>query len=150
MPRDELRQPLRKRSLSERLWAKRPGALATASVVLAVTVAGGAIWLSRIPHPFAGEPVVIAAIPPAEELKTSSTTPDAAAEDTAAADEAAETVLEAEEAPPKDYSQEAAIIMATHRPLKAAPIADVMEQGPDGPLPRVSKQGRKPSDVYAQ
>ena len=150
MPRDELRQPLRKRSLSERLWAKRPGALATASVVLAVTFAGGAVWLSRIPHPFAGEPVVVAAIPPAEELKTSSTTPDTATEDTAPADEAAETVLEAEEAPPKDYSQEAAIIMAAHRPLKAAPIADVMEQSPDGPLPRVSKQGRKPSDVYAQ
>ncbi len=30
MPRDELQQPLRKKSLTERLWAKRPHALVLA------------------------------------------------------------------------------------------------------------------------
>ena len=151
MPRDELRQPLRKRSLSERLWAKRPGALADCirracrhlcwRCRLAVAYSPSLRRRTRCDrgHP-AGRGT--------EDHR--STTPDAAAEDTAAADEAAETVLEAEEAPPKDYSQEASIIMAPHRPLKAAPIADVIEQSPDGPLPRISKQGRKPSDVYAQ
>ena len=40
MPRDELRQPLRKRSLGERLWAKRPSAFATVAVSVIALFAG--------------------------------------------------------------------------------------------------------------
>lgn len=153
MPRDELRQPLRKRSLSERLWSKRPGALTSAAVAVLSVLVGGTIWVARIPHPFAGEPIVVAAIPAPEELKTSSTTPDpeAAPDDTAdVADASSEPIPDTPEEPRPDYSQEASIIMALNRPLKAAPLADVTEKGPDGPLPRISVHGRKPSDVYAQ
>ena len=75
MPRDELRQPLRKRSLKERLWSRRPSAFAATSVAVAALMLGGGIWLSRIPYPFAGEPVITAAIPPAQDMATSSTSP---------------------------------------------------------------------------
>ncbi len=89
MPRDELRQPLRKRSLSERLWAKRRGR----DHCLRRSCrhhGGGRHLVSRIPHPFAGEPVVVAAIPPAEELKTSSNHAETAAEESPQPTRAAE------------------------------------------------------------
>ena len=158
MPRDELRQPLRKRSLSERLWSRRPSALASVAVIMLGTFLGGGIWLSRIPYPFAGEPVVVAAIPPPEEFKTASTdqaeteTPDQPVEEPVADDAMMEPPVESQEvlAPERDYSKEASIIMATHRPMKAAPIAAVTEPDPDGPLPRISSKGKKPFDVYSQ
>jgi polysaccharide deacetylase 2 family uncharacterized protein YibQ len=74
MHRDELRHPLRKRSLRERLWAKRPSLLGAAAVGLAVAFLAGGIWLVSTPRPFAGEPVVLADIPPVAELTTSSIT----------------------------------------------------------------------------
>lgn len=156
MPRDELRQPLRKRSLRERLWSKRPSLLATVAVLAPLLVIGGGIWVSRLPHPFAGEPVVVAAIPPPQPMTTAST--DAAPGQDAAADEApveeAMSELPADPGPaaepPPDYSQEASIVVATHRPMKPAPMAAVSEDAPDGPLPRVSARGKKPSEVYAQ
>lgn len=75
MHRDELRHPLRRRSLTERLWARRPSlfGVATAGVILAFAAVG--IWLVITPRPFAGEPVVIADIPPPAELSTASITP---------------------------------------------------------------------------
>src|SRR5829696_2288353 len=72
MRRDELRQPLKRRSFRERLWAKRPSALAAASLVLALSFVGVGQWLIRTPYPFGGEPVLVLAIPPAQEIKTSS------------------------------------------------------------------------------
>lgn len=158
MPRDELRQPLRKRSLRERLWSKRPSLLATVSVLGPLLIIGGGLWISRIPHPFAGEPVVVAEIPPPQQLNTASTTPETATgvneagEDTAAEESIAEAPPEPEPAaePPPDYSQEASIVVAAHRPLQPAPVAAVTEGGPDGALPRISARGKKPSEVYAQ
>jgi polysaccharide deacetylase 2 family uncharacterized protein YibQ len=157
MPRDELRQPLRKRSLKERLWAKRPNGLALTSVALLGLFLGGGIWISRLPHPFAGEPVVIAAIPPPEEIETASTSPadekapeDVIDDNAGLADQApAEQELPPETAQPS-YQNEATIITARIRPLKKAPIAAVSEDGPDGPLPRISKYGKKPFDAYSQ
>ena len=158
MPRDELRQPLRRRSLAERLWARRPSALAVASVLALTGFAAGGVVLSRLSHPFAGEPVVTAVIPPPEELKTASTTPaadgsqDETAEalpgDEAIADQIAPDNGNAPE--PPAYQNEASIITAAHRPMKPAPFAAVTEDSPDGPLPRVSLRGKKPSDAYAQ
>ncbi len=158
MPRDELRQPLRKRSLRERLWSRRPGALAAASVsAVALFVAGG-IWLARIPHPFAGEPVIVAAIPAVQDLTTASVTPpeDQAAdteaviaENSAIADGESTPESEATEAEPA-YKREASIIMAAHRAMKPAPIPSVTEATDDGPLPRISDHGKRPFDVYSQ
>ena len=160
MPRDELRQPLRKRSLRERLWSKRPSALAAASISVLALLVGGGTWLARIPHPFAGEPVILAAIPPVQELTTSSTTPAETSDVTEAVDnpedvmdenaDIAEAPDEAAPAEPPDYQREASIIVARHRAMKPAPIAAVTEKGPQGPLPRISDRGKKPFEVYSQ
>lgn len=164
MPRDELRQPLRRRSLKERLWAKRPSTLSITAVSLVAIIAGGGLWLSRIPRPFAGEPIVLAAVPPLKELTTASTepsaTPPAPAGEDAAPPENPEDVM-ADNAglageqevvtPPQDpYPEEAAIIVAPNRPLKPAPIAAVTEESEQGPLPRIAKNGKKPFDAYSQ
>lgn len=158
MPRDELRQPLRRLSLRERLWAKRPRALTAASAVAILAFAGGGLWLSRIPYPNAGEPVVVVAIPPIQDLTTASTAgpgPEAAptGEDVEAIiDDSADAMDEmpSEAVPRRSYQQEATIIVARNRAMKAAPIEAVAEQTPDGPLPRVSSRGKKPFDVYSQ
>ncbi len=135
MPRDELRQPLRRRSLKERLWAKRPSALSLTAVSLVALLGGGGVWLSRIPHPFAGEPVVMAAVPPLKELTTASTEPSTAppataSDETAPAENPEDVMAEnaglAEEqevvTPPQDpYPEEASIIVAPNRPLKPHP-----------------------------
>lgn len=163
MPRDELRQPLRKRSLTERLWSKRPSALTAASLAALLLFAGGGIWLSRIPYPFAGEPVVVIAIPPIQEITTASTDrdPDKALPDSpespedvidenaGIAEDAADPGAEAPASQPA-YQREATIIVARHRPLKPAPVVAVTETTDKGPLPRVSKHGKKPFDVYSQ
>jgi hypothetical protein len=81
MRRDELLKPLRKRSLAERLWARRPSALALAYAATIISLAGGSFWATRQPLPFAGEPIVVVAVPPVEEITTAST---ANAEDDAA------------------------------------------------------------------
>ncbi|MFN4141146.1 divergent polysaccharide deacetylase family protein [Aestuariivirga sp.] len=163
MPRDELRQPLRKRSLGERLWAKRPSLFASAAILVTALMLGGGLWIARMPHPFAGEPVVVAAVPPIKTLTTASTT---AAEDPPA-EESPEDIIDrnagiaeiqlpdgapADEAedPSAPYRDEAAIVMAPHRALKPAPIAAVTEKTEQGPLPRVAQNGKKPFDVYSQ
>ena len=46
MRRDELRQPLRKRTLSERLWAKRPSGFATASALALAGYLALGLWLA--------------------------------------------------------------------------------------------------------
>lgn len=163
MPRDELRQPLRKRSLRERLWSKRPSALSAVSVAALLLFAGGGLWLSRIPYPFAGEPVVVVAIPPVQELTTASTQPAPDKPDDQSVEnpediidenaDIAELPVDDEPPPPREkkaYQQEASIIVARHRPLQPAPVDAVTENSDQGPLPRISKYGKKPFDVYSQ
>ena len=72
MRRDDLNQPLHKRSLSQRLWEKRPSALAAAYVVVLAGMIAGGTYIARLPHPFAGEPIVTLAMAPLEEIKTAS------------------------------------------------------------------------------
>ena len=172
MPRDELRQPLRRRSLGERLWARRPSALMLATLSLCAVFLGTGVWLAVAPQPRAGEPVVVVPIPPVEEqLSTSSLsladdeTADAATADEEVKDDLADPPDEQGEAMPEEpepalrgsggealqaYESEPAIIVAPNRPLKRAPIAEVTEKTKDGPLPRVSSRGRKPFDAYSQ
>jgi polysaccharide deacetylase 2 family uncharacterized protein YibQ len=151
MSRDELRQPLRKRSLNERLWAKRPSPLLAASIFALSGFIGLSAWAINTPHPFAGEPIVTAAIPAVEELKTASTEPpdeEAVAEEPAPEEETSVKI----EAPVEQdsYQTEAAIILSPRRPLKAAPIADLVETASVGQLPRIGAGNKKPSDVYAR
>jgi uncharacterized protein len=148
--------------MSERLWSKRPSALAAASSIALGLFVSGAIWLSRLPHPFAGEPLVTADIPAVLDLTTASVTPPDGQEtppgtaDTEAVIEENSALGESEggEAtspePEPAYQREASIIMAAHRAMKPAPIASVTEVTDDGPLPRISDRGKRPFDVYSQ
>ena len=156
MPRDELRQPLRRRSRLERLWSKRPGALATAMLVAVSAYGGAAAWLLRHPVPFAGEPVVIAGIPPLQEMTTGSIDKPAAEPAEAEPDDTAETADAAAPPPAADVpeiqisGQQPQIIVARQRPMKAAPFAAVTETSDLGPLPRIGAGGKRPADLYAQ
>jgi polysaccharide deacetylase 2 family uncharacterized protein YibQ len=153
MLRDELRKPLRRRGLFERLWSKRPSGLTICSLATFGLVAGFVAWLIQTPNPYGGEPVVIASIPPPETMQTASIDkPDEAAE---------EPLSEPDPAPPEEtvivrpgsqqvVQTDAAIIVAPRRPLAAAPIKAVSEEGPYGPLPVIGGGGKKPSAVYAR
>ncbi|MFN0192140.1 MAG: divergent polysaccharide deacetylase family protein [Aestuariivirga sp.] len=134
-----------------------------ASLVALAGFAGAGIWLARTPYPFAGEPIVVADIPPAEELKTASI-------DKPEGEEASDPVLSAEETPvPTEseaiadtaepapaqlqqdtYRTEAAIFVSPRRALKPAPIAAIMEVGTMGQLPRIGPGGKKAMDLYAR
>ncbi len=178
MPMDELKQPLRRRSLFERLWSKKPGPVVVAYVLTAAVFGGAYVWASRIPHPFAGEPVVVALIPPAEELSTASTD---------AADQKSENVSEvAQTEPPPEkpdqipdeqantddasnepesapagvviekpveqtvYRQDATLIISPRRALVPAPAAGFVEVTALGALPRMAGGNRTPAQIYAR
>jgi polysaccharide deacetylase 2 family uncharacterized protein YibQ len=152
MSRDELRQPLRKRGLGERLWAKRPSSLFAVSVLAACVIVALSAWAIQTPYPFAGEPIITAAIPPLEEMKTASTTPpeeDAAAEEKVPEDEGVSIQIEAP-IEQDSYQTEASIFLLPRRPLKPAPIADLVETTSAGDLPRIGSGNKKPSDAYAR
>jgi hypothetical protein len=174
MPRDEMRRPLRRLTFAQRLWRRRPSPLVAAALVVVTGLGAGGAWLSRMPAPLAGEPVVMAAIPETAELVTSSTAPaeDAApppSDDAGAlpdapidpndiqiiggeqpADAAPAEDIAPDDAAAPEKSEEAMIVVAPHRPLRKAPIEAVTEQTGQGPLPRIAANGKRPFDVYSQ
>jgi uncharacterized protein len=162
MRRDDLNQPLHKRSLRQRLWEKRPSALLSAYVLAIGTMVGGSIWVAKQPYPFAGEPIVVMAVPQAEEIKTASVEPaPAEVPDVAAADPVAAVVTSQEtfDAPtpsqpkfdaPAYQQQDAAVYIVPRSALGKAPIEAVSETSATGPLPRISTNGKKPADAYAR
>lgn len=156
MRRDELKQPLRKRGLGERLWAKRPGLLFCAYVLSFGAMAGLATWAHLQPAPLAGEPLISLSIPPAEEMQTASTdaapsmAEDAAPGDdgTAATDEPAVTVDEPVQQ--DTYQQDAVLVVSPRRPLTKSPQPSITETTSWGPLPRTNGRGDSASTVYAR
>ena len=101
---------------------------------------------------FAGEPIITAAIPALEELHTASTAPpdeEAVAEEKPSEDEAVGIQIEAP-IEQDSYQTESSIILTPRRPLKAAPVADLVEKTSAGELPRIGSNNKKPSDVYAR
>ena len=136
--------------MGQRLWARRPTALFAASLLATGGFAGLGLWAAVTPYPFAGEPIVIAAIPAAEEIKAAANEETASAEaEVAAVEEEVEVKVE----PPVQtdvYQTEAGIEVAPRRPLRPAPMADLIETSSIGQLPRIGPGNRKPSDVYAR
>jgi uncharacterized protein len=152
MSRDELRQPLRKRKLRQRLWARRPSLLLSTSVLAAAGFIAAAVWAVRTPYPYAGEPIITAAIPAPEQLKTASTTApqeEVLAEESVTDDAAPAVTVEAPVAQDV-YQTEASIEVAPRRPLRAAPVPELVDTSSGGQLPRISAANKKPSDVYAR
>ncbi len=169
MPRDELNEPLRRRSLWSRLRGRKPSAPAAAATGLAAVMLLAGIWLLTSANPYGGEPVLVLDLPPATEMTTASITPPtpAAKPDTAKTrepepsdtqdiviDETSDTSGEPRETYSPNDSQiiqnEASIIISPRRSLPPAPIASVTQEGPHGPLPRIGSGGKKPSSVYAR
>lgn len=112
------------------------------------------LWAVTTPNPFAGEPIVIAAIPPPEEIKTASTTPaaeDVASEETEVAVKEEEPEAESDSPLQSEvYQTEVGIEVAPRQRLRPAPMADLIETGSMGNLPRIGPGNRKPSEVYAR
>lgn len=157
MSRDELRQPLRKRSLRQRLWARRPSLLTCTSFMVAAGFIGASVWAVRTPYPYAGEPIIVAAIPPPEELKTASVTPPPQTEDETQPVEEVVTSDEVIDPEPASktpttggadvYRTENSIEIAPRRQLRAAPVAELID---GSQLPRIGDDNKRPSDVYAR
>lgn len=156
---DELKQPLRRRGLLERLWQQRPAPLATAFAALFVAYAAGGIWLMRQQAPLAGEPVVTAAIPQLEIIHPAVPKPIAGAPEdgsadpdqlqTSATDQAPPFQQTPRQKPPKADTR--VTIITPPRPvLVKAPVPGVTEMTSLGPLPRISANGHKPSEIYAK
>ena len=147
---DDLRQPLKRRRLSDRLAFLRPSTLQMATAFTLVAAVGLSIWAVRGGDPMAGEPVVTVAVDRSDPIVTSSVTPGDEV------DEPEEDVLpdvgEDNLAPGEvvNEQQEAVAIQPSRKRLAAAPIRSVSEKGPFGTLPRIAKNGKKPWLVYAR
>jgi uncharacterized protein len=161
---DELNQPLRKRSLFSRLWEKRPGLLFCAYVAALGGMGAGGWWAVQQKNPFAGEPLVVVSIPPAEEIKTASTSQtdeaasaepvpeDVAQQDESQSEPSEEIVTEAPEdtAPAANAEQDFAMVTSPRRPLTPSPQTSITEMTSWGALPKISGSGDKASSVYAR
>ena len=150
---DDLRQPLKRRRLSDKLSALKPSALQIATALTVVAGVGLAIWAVRYDDPLAGEPVVTVAVERSDPVITSSVK-----KPTEEAEPAEEPTPEEEvklEPPPEDFQEveiqeQAAILPATRMRLKPAPIRSVSQKTSLGYLPKIAKNGKKPWLVYAR
>jgi len=156
---DNLREPLKRRTLSDRLSQLKPSGLQAVSGFVAIAMIIAGVWLYRHDVPFAGEPVVVMKIGPLEKISTASTPKQKGPEKSPDAD------IAGKETPPEPdpidlaadraaARQRVAIIQRpgrrmTARALRRAPVKAVSERGPFGSLPKVARNGRKPFDVYS-
>ncbi len=168
MRRDELKQPLYRRSLLERLWQQRPSALVTAYAALLVTYAASGAWLVHQKVPFAGEPIITAQVPALETVETAkpvvisdATNPkskgdgaqDVADVETAATDSAAPIDVSMPEQSHQKIIKldKHVMVVSNSRPvLVRAPAEGISELTQDGILPQIAANGKKPMDVYAK
>jgi uncharacterized protein len=155
MARDELKQPLQKRSLRTRLWQARPSAIVTGYAVVSLSFAAGGGWLLKQPMPFAGEPLVSLQIAPIEKIQTAKVepvleapSPDMADIQTAATDAAPEPEPKPQKITKLD--QYVTVVSNSRQSLVKAPVAANTEDSPEGPLPHIASSGKKPSEVYAK
>ena len=101
--------------------------------------------------PFAGEPIVVASLPPVEEEKISAT-------DKAPPIEVVDSDAAAEPSKPDSknaaldvaMSQDSQIFTSPHQSLAKAPIAGLVEMSEQGPLPKIGLGGKKPLEAYAR
>lgn len=151
---DELRQPLRRRRVGDRLRALRPSGLVLASLTVAVIAVGSATWLAITPYPDAGEPSVTVKIAPlSDPVETASI---------ASKKKPADDMVKPGDLAPEDAPAEPQITIvgggeeatletpARDKPLAPAPQKSVSQRGPFGLLPRISRSGQTPFNVYAR
>ncbi len=151
---DELRQPLRRRRFSDRLKALRPSGLVLASLVVAIIAVSGATWLAITPYPNAGEPSLTVKVAPLSDPVETASVPN---EKKPADDMVKAGDLAPEDAPAEPQitivgDGEEALLQRPSRkyPLTPAPQKSVSQKGPFGLLPRISRSGQTPFNVYAR
>ncbi len=149
MRRDELSTPLHKRSFNQRLWARRPGLLPLAYGLVLTSLASGSVWLAKQPLPFAGEPIVVAAVPPVEEEKTASIDKAPPLEIVQVDPEPVQSKAAAPDIEIA-MSQGSEVFTNPHQSLAKAPIVGLVEASDQGPLPKIGLGGKKPADAYAR
>ena len=151
---DNLQQPLKRRTLNDRFKRLKPSALQSTSLLIAIAMLLGGIWLYRQDIPLAGQPVVAIKIHPLETISSASTPKQRVPE------QQSDNFIPPEPDPADlaadrkaTLRQQAAIIhrpgQITAKPLRRAPINAVSERGPFGTLPKIAKNGRRPFDVYS-
>ena len=108
-------------------------------------------WLARQPLPFAGEPIVVASIPPVEEIKTAAIDPAPAVEIEQVDEQPAQPKVRIPN-PQIDtaMSQGSEVFSNPHQSLIKAPLAGLVENTDQGPLPKIGLGGKKPADAYAR
>lgn len=155
---ENLRQPLKRRTIRDRLNQFKPSALQAVSSAVLVSAITVGVWFYQHDVPFAGEPVIAIKIHPLEKISTAKTPkkkpsgsePDI---DIAKTRDSAEPNPDDLAADRAALNQQVAIIVRpgriTSKPLRKAPIRSVSEKGPFGSLPKIARNGRKPSSVYA-
>ena len=155
---DDLRQPLKRKTISDRIRALTPSKLQTASAFAIIAGASAIAWTYLQDVPFAGQPVITMKIHPLEKIVTASTPKKK--------QPVQEQPERTNDIPPEPDSgsvppgraiiygqQKVAIIerpgMTTARPLRRAPVKAVSERGPFGLLPKKSSKGLSPFDIYS-
>ncbi len=171
---DDLHRPLRPRSRLQRLWDRRPTPAQAAWALVLAALLGAGVFSFLAPGPGA-RPGVSVAIRDADPAPTAST--GRIAGQAPAAGEAAraegerppreERTAEPDMADDVDPSvpsagslprtpqearrkQVAMLGLVADTPLPRAPARGLSERSPFGPLPRVSRSGRKPWQAYAK
>lgn len=164
--KNSLRQPLKPRPMSERLKRFKPSALQFAAGVVSAAVMAGAVYgVVGDPGGY-GEPVVRVAIAPVDDMVTASSEPvkgETAGKPATGAGATTPTgaptpgdpqaaAIAADKAEAEAVARKVAAIAARTRrkALRAAPVRAVSERTRVGLLPRISKRGTRPFDVYAR
>ncbi len=155
---DDLRQPLKRKTIGDRLRALTPSKLQTASALAIIAGASAIGWAYLQDAPNAGQPVVTMKIHPLEKIITATTPPKQPA--TQNLDKASNKVPP--EPDPIDSPNDRAVIygqqkvaiierpgIKTSRPLRRAPVNAVSERGPFGLLPKKARNGQSPFLVYS-
>ncbi len=154
MTPDELRQPLRRRSLREKLRAMRPSALMSVSVLVVGCFAAAGVWAVRTVPDKTGEPTVTVKIEKVDPIVTSSVEAEPDPDEADASPDVSDEPYDASretidlDLSNSDERQEAALVRPVRQSLVAAPRKSVSERGPHGLLPKISKKGKKPWLVY--
>lgn len=155
---DNLRNPLKRLTLADRLNKIKPSVLQSVSGLVVLGVVAGGVWLYRHDVPLAGQPVVAMKISPLEKIPTASAPKQIDSQEPDEEKMAKRPIPP--EPDPRDVAKDieasrrgVAIIQRpgriTARPLRRAPVKAVSERGPFGTLPKIARNGRKPFDVYS-
>jgi polysaccharide deacetylase 2 family uncharacterized protein YibQ len=152
---ENLRQPLRRQSWRDRLRPLAPTPLRLATILTLASAVALVMWLRDRYDPLQHEPVVHLQIEPMPPVTTASTTPVAPDGAPAVPDDGEDGAIDlfADDNAPSGLETtetETAVVVAPRIRLTPAPAKGFVENGADGPLPKIGPDNRRPFDVYAR